>query len=151
MRSHRYLCWYRQQGCYSSSICLLFHQSIWSQNEVIMEHYIPDHNARYPTFNLDGGSTRIRAEVEDALQNLCACIDKVINSNNNKKLAKKNKSANSRYQSTRKEIHIRSMLWHLLLGQKVVYTYLIISYSKKKNPFNSPHGAAISICIFPSI
>lgn len=74
-----------------------------------MERYIPDHNARYPTFHLDGGSTRIRAEVEDALQNLSACADRVINSNNNKP-AKKKTSANSRYQSMRKKIHVRSML-----------------------------------------
>lgn len=74
-----------------------------------MEQYTPDHNARHPSFNIDDGSTAMRAEVEDALQNLSACIDRVINSDSNKP-EKKKKNAGPRYQSTRKETHIRSML-----------------------------------------
>jgi len=114
-------------------------------NEVVMEHYMPDHNPRHSSFNFDGGSTEKSAEVNDALQNLSVCIDQVINSNDNKPAEKK--SARSRYQSTRKEIHVRSMLWHLLLGRKVVYMYLIIFHPM--TPFSFSCRVVISIVWFP--
>lgn len=65
-----------------------------------------------PILNLDPGRMTRYAELSDALRGLSTCIDQVIkhNDNNKREKTKKKKNAHPRSQSTRDEIHIRSML-----------------------------------------